>query len=96
MRIEFHPATGHELTDSAEYYESKLPGLGVDFLGEFRRLLDLLNENPEIGAVVEAPYRRVVLNRFPFSLVYRIKGSALRIVAVAHQRRKPGYWRGRE
>jgi len=96
MRIEFHPATGHELTDSARYYESKLPGLGVDFLGEFRRLLGLLNENPEIGAVVEAPYRRIVLNRFPFSVVYRIKGSTLRVVAVAHQRRMPGYWKGRE
>lgn len=95
MRIEFHPATGRELTDSAEYYESRLPGLGADFLGEIGRLLDLLNENPEIGAVVEAPYRRVVLNRFPFSVVYRLKESTLRIVAVAHQRRKPGYWKGR-
>lgn len=96
MRIEFHPAVGRELTDSAEYYESRLPGLGADFLGELGSLFGLLKENPEIGAVIEAPYRRVVLNRFPFSVVYRLKGSALRIMAVAHQRRKPGYWRGRE
>ncbi|OGI46870.1 MAG: hypothetical protein A2637_06020 [Candidatus Muproteobacteria bacterium RIFCSPHIGHO2_01_FULL_65_16] len=95
MRIEFHPAAGRELTDSVEYYDSRLPGLGADFLGEFRRSLDLIDKNPEIGAVVEAPYRRVVLNRFPFSVVYRLKGPTLRIVAVAHQYRKPGYWRGR-
>jgi plasmid stabilization system protein ParE len=95
MRIEFHPAAGRELTDSARYYESKLPGLGADFLDEFRRLLVLLNVNPEIGAVVEAPYRRMIFDRFPFSVIYRIKGSTLRIVAVAHQHRMPEYWKGR-
>ncbi len=96
MRIELHPAAGRELTDSATYYESKIPGLGTDFLKEFRQALNLFQKNPEIGVVIEAPYRRVVLNRFPFSIIYRFKGATLRIVAVAHQHRKPGYWRGRE
>ena len=46
MRIEFHPAAGRELTDSVEYYDSRLPGLGADFLGEFRRSLDLIDKKP--------------------------------------------------
>lgn len=95
MRIEFHPAALRELIDSARYYESKLPGLGADFKSKVDRSLALLNENPEIGAVVEMPYRRLLLGRFPFFVIYRIKGSTLRILAIAHQRRLPGYWKGR-
>lgn len=96
MRIEFHLAALQELIDSARYYESRLPGLGADFRVEVNRSLDLLNENPDIGVVVEAPYRRLLLDRFPFSIVYRTRGSTLRILAIAHQRRRPGYWKGRE
>jgi plasmid stabilization system protein ParE len=96
MMIEFHPAALSELIDSAGYYDSKLPGLGADFLNELHGLLTLLSGNPAMGAVVEAPFRQVVLGRFPFSVIYRPKGSMLRIVAVAHQHRRPGYWRGRD
>ena len=96
MRIEFHPAALHEMIDSARYYENRLPGLGADFKSEVDRSLELLNENPDIGAVVEAPYRRLLLDRFPFGIIYRTRESTLRILAVAHQRRRPGYWKGRE
>lgn len=96
MRIEFHPAALQELIDSARYYENRLPGLGTDFKSEVGRTLDLLSENPDIGAVIEAPYRRLLLDRFPFAVIYRIRESTLRILAVAHQRRRPGYWKGRE
>lgn len=95
MRIEFHPAALRELVDSALYYEDKLVGLGTDFKSEVDRALDLLNRNPDIGVVVEAPYRRLSLNRFPHSVIYRTKNSTLRILAIAHQRRRPGYWQGR-
>ena len=96
MRIEFHPAALQELIDSARYYENRLPGLGTDFKSEVDRSLDLLSENPDIGVVVDAPYRRLLFDRFPFAVIYRTRESTLRILAVAHQRRRPGYWKGRE
>ena len=96
MRIEFHTAALQEIIDYARYYENKLQGLGADFTSELHRLLALLNENPEIDAVLEASYRRLLFDRFPFVLIYRTKGATLRILAVAHQRRKPGYWKGRK
>ena len=96
MRIDFHPAALQELIDSARYYETRLPGLGTDFKSEVDRSLDRLNVNPDIGVVVEAPYRRLLLDRFPFSVIYRTRGSILLILAVAHHRRRPGYWKGRE
>ncbi len=96
MRIEFHPAALQELIDSARYNESRLPGLGTDFKTEVGGALDQLSENPDTGVVVEALYRRLLLDRFPFVVIYRARESTLRILAVAHQRRRPGYWKGRE
>lgn len=96
MRIEFHPAALNEAIDSARYYEDRLPGLGADFRAELSRSLDLLNRNPDIGVIIETPYRRLLLDRFPFSVIYRTKGSTVLILAIAHQRRRPGYWKGRE
>lgn len=42
------------------------------------------------------PYRRVLMQRFPFAVYYEIAEDQIRIIAVAHQRRLPGYWKGRE
>jgi len=43
----------------------------------------------------EAGARRALLNDFPYSVIYRIKGDVVEIVAIMHQRRKPGYWADR-
>lgn len=39
--------------------------------------------------------RRYVIDEFPFSLVYRLKQDQLQLIALAHAKREPGYWRGR-
>jgi len=56
-----------------------------------------------VARIVEAPLRwpvrsgtrRYVMRRFPFVVVYRVVGSTVEVVAVAHGRRKPGYWKSR-
>lgn len=62
-----------------------------------RRTIDILQQHPTIGGIV--PYvaepvnvRRVLVRRFPFNVIYRLRGDELQIVAFAHTRRKPGYW----
>ena len=45
--------------------------------------------------VIEAELRRRLVRRFPFGILYRIEPEEIVIVAVAHLRRKPGYWRER-
>ncbi len=47
------------------------------------------------GAEVDPDLRRFVLNRFPFALIYSVSSDALCILGVAHQSRRPGYWRSR-
>ncbi|MFN2444408.1 MAG: type II toxin-antitoxin system RelE/ParE family toxin [Vicinamibacterales bacterium] len=60
-----------------------------------RSAVDLISERPATGAPYLVNTRRVLLRRFPFFVVYRVRGDDVQIVAVAHARRRPGYWRGR-
>jgi hypothetical protein len=60
------------------------------------RVWQLIRENPQIAAEFEAPYRRYVCRRFPFGVVYREMTKEVRVLAVMHQRRRPGYWKARE
>ena len=95
MRLEFHPEAELELIEAALYYELQVPGLGERFEAEVRRATDLLLEHPDIGHPVDPDLRRFILHRFPFSLLYSATSEVLRIEAVAHQSRLPGYWRTR-
>lgn len=60
-----------------------------------QRLIDLVRERPGLGQSVGSGFRRAVLRRFPFSLIYSEEPTEIVIIAVAHQKRRPGYWRGR-
>lgn len=96
MRIAFHAAAEKETEEVADYYDLQLPGLGAEFYHELGAILDLLEPNPWMGVVYTGPYRRVLLQRFPFAVYYEVADNQIRIMAVAHQRRLPGYWKGRE
>jgi hypothetical protein len=39
--------------------------------------------------------RRVVLRRFPFSIIYRVRGEEILVIALAHASRLPAYWAAR-
>jgi plasmid stabilization system protein ParE len=71
--------------------------LGAAFAAESRAAVDHVLEHPYSGAPGEAGTRRKLLQRFPYSLIYLMEGEDehIFIVAVMHQRRKPGYWRDR-
>jgi len=92
----FHPDADAELGEAAHFYEAQMPGLGKSFAAEVERTIALVREFPEAGSSVGARRRRVLVARFPYSIVYRQDPDSIVIVAVAHQRRRPGYWRGRE
>ncbi|MHB1194662.1 MAG: type II toxin-antitoxin system RelE/ParE family toxin [Longimicrobiales bacterium] len=90
-----HPEALEELTQAITYYEERAPGLGREFFDEVHRVMDLIRENPQFGVGLEPPFRRILTPRFPFAILYRRTSRGVRILAVMHQRRKPGYWRGR-
>lgn len=82
------------------WHESERSGLGSELWDEFDRTVRLISEHPGIGdpvtgAAVSPAARRMRLRRFPYYVVYRERESEVQIVAFAHARRQPGYWRSR-
>ncbi|MGA7876620.1 MAG: type II toxin-antitoxin system RelE/ParE family toxin [Desulfoferrobacter sp.] len=93
--ITLHPDADAELTEAARYYELRQPGLGSDLLEEVERALDQILTYPEASQNIGRRVRRKPLWRFPYNLVYAVYPERIRLVAFAHQKRRPYYWRKR-
>ena len=93
--IGFHPAADGEVTEAAQYYEVRESGLGSDLLGEVERALNQILTNPNASQQIGRRVRRKSLWRFPYNLVYAVYPDRIRILACAHQKRRPFYWRKR-
>ena len=65
------------------------------FRNEILRIIRLLIKHPSIGAPAAPPCRRMTAHRFPYDVVCRHDKDTITIIALAHQRRRPGYWAGR-
>ncbi len=90
------PALG-ELHDAAAFYsESANIELGLAFVAEFERTVNVILANPTLGLIFRGNRRRYLLRRFPYSVIYQVTSNELRVIAVAHHRRRPGYWAGRK
>ena len=57
--------------------------------------MGLLAQFPIVGKAAAHNTRMLPLHKFPYSLIYRLQGDVVRIIAVAHHSRRPGYWVGR-
>jgi plasmid stabilization system protein ParE len=91
------PAALAELHAATSFYNSSAgPNLGRLFVSEFERTANLLLANPGLGTMIRGTLRRTPLRRFPYNLIYQATADELRILALAHQRRRPGYWRDRK
>jgi len=99
MKVRFLPAAVLELEAAADDYEEAGPGLGSEFRQEVRSIIALIERHhrigPSVNAGTKAVLREFLLNRFPYRLVYSIDADDIIIVALAHQHRRSGYWRGR-
>jgi len=95
-RYRYLPGAREDLNKAAAFYDASVPGLGGAFLDDVERAIDDIRENPRIGAPIGRAFRRAILRRFPFSIVYAERDDEIVVVAIAHDRRRPGYWRGRQ
>jgi hypothetical protein len=78
--------------DAAQFYASRVAGLEVEFLDAVDQAI---LENPEQWRIIEADVRRYLMARFPFAIYYRVLPDSLRILALKHHSRHPGYGRER-
>ena len=87
-----HPEAELELEVAALWYEEHQPGLGEDFIEEYRATLRRIQDQPERWRRVRGENRKLNFHGFPYAVVYEIKADMLYLKAVMHLRRRPFYW----
>lgn len=98
--VRFDAEAEEEFTAAAGWYERERPGLGGEFLVSVNETVLEVRERPETFSLVPAVpqalgVRRALVKRFPYAVVFLELADEIRVLAVAHGARKPGYWRDR-
>lgn len=98
--VRLSPEAVDEIGEAAAWYRSQRPGLENEFLAEIERLLPLIGESPaSFPRLMDLPealgIRRALLPRFPYAVVFMDLQAEVRVLAVAHLRRRPDYWLNR-
>ena len=93
--VGFHPEAAAELEAAVEYYEQCSPGLGVDFRKEVEVAAQKIQAAPLRWLAYSKNTRRFLIQRFSYLVIFFEFADKILIVAVAHGKRRPGYWHGR-
>ena len=95
--VRIDSSASDELAAAVRWYEEQRPGLGRELLTAVDAAIELIGQQPYIGtaAYPDPQRRRAVVQRFPYQLVYQIADAEIVVVAIAHLKRRPGYWKHR-
>jgi len=92
-----HSKAQAELEEAIGYYESQKRALGLDFQSEVERTVARVQQAPQIGSPYKATeLRRYLVRRFPYIIFYAELEESIWIVAIAHTKRRPDYWKRRK
>lgn len=89
------PLAQQEMLRAAIWYDKKSIGTGDRFLDGVRAGLLAIKEFPGAAPTIGEPYRRKILSDFPYGLVFRLEEDTAVIIAVAHLKPRPRYWKRR-
>lgn len=95
MKVIFASGVLEEASEAEAYYESKVDGLGEAFSSVLRSSIQGIKRYPHRSRLFSREYRRFIVDRFPYGIIYRIEGDIIYILAIAHFKRRPFYWEGR-
>lgn len=92
MNFEFHPEAAEEFEAAVDWYEAREIGLGLDFAAEIHAAIQRAAAMPDAWTRLTGNVRRVLVNRFPYGVLYEPVNTRLFVLAIMHLRREPGYW----
>lgn len=81
-----------EIREAAAYYEACREGLGKAFLSNVEAAVAKLSDAPLRFRRLSGRFRRCLVKRFPYGIIYAVEPGGIFIAAVMHLKRKPGYW----
>ncbi len=90
--LEFHPDIADDLRGSYQWYERQSEGLGYELLDEIESSYEAIIDFPEAWSPFLYGFRRYLLSRFPYSIIYKIEEKMIYIIAIMHNSRKPNFW----
>ena len=92
MDLVFSNSAKAEVQHAASYYEAEVEGLGKAFLSYIENSAEEIERFPLASRVIGRDFRRFLVPRFPYGIVYRVEGEQIFVAAVMHLKRKPFYW----
>ena len=95
LPVVLRPEARAEFDDTFDWYEQRRPGLGMDFVAQVQEILDQISATPELYAQRLHGVRRAVMQRFPYSVFYKIESHQVVVLAVFHSQRDPKIWQAR-
>ncbi len=95
MRVVYHPRADAELLDATRHYSRVGQTQFERFLSAYEDAVREILEAPDRWLLVEQGVRCHALSKFPYGVYYLVDNDVVRILAVTHHSRKPGYWRNR-
>ena len=95
LPLEFHPDARTDAFEAYDWYAERSLEAADAFQEELQDARRAIQHSPERWANYLLGTRRYLMKRFPFAIVYRLVADRIEIVAVAHGRRKPAYWKER-
>lgn len=95
QEILFHPDVALDIKGAYSWYEKQLLGLGDSFIDELESGYTAIKNFPNTWATFEYGFKRYILTRFPFSIIYKEHNNHIYVVSVMHNSRKPNYWKQR-
>ena len=94
--LHFQPDVSIDIKGSYDWYEERSKGLGIQFISALERPYEAIKYFPQTWAPFEHGFRRYILSRFPFSVIYKETTDTVYVLAVMHNSRKPEYWKDRQ
>ena len=91
----FANAADAEFSEALLWYAERNPTAAERFEAEIGRIVTLIGRSPELFPRCDRRHRQAMLQGFPYRVVFRDDEAVAVVVAVAHHRRRPNYWRGR-
>jgi plasmid stabilization system protein ParE len=95
LAVDYHPAARRDFDESFDWYLERSPRSAVRFTEAIDNAIAIIAANPERFRNIDPVHRECPLHRFPFRIIYRVIANRVYVVAIAHGKRKPGYWKGR-
>lgn len=93
MKVQVTEQARSSLLHTRDYYNDELSGLGFEFVQEFLSAVDRIQLHPNAWTPLSKRTRRCLINRFPYSVIFRVVESKneIQIIDLMHQKQKPRY-----